>query len=189
MSVQATGQEIAITLAVNGATLTAEAEPRISLADFLRDKLGLTGTHLGCEHGVCGACTVLLDGYSARACLVLAVTAQRHEITTIEGIAQDGELDEVQQAFSEQHGLQCGFCTPGFVMATQEFLAEGHPTDDATIRDQLGGNICRCTGYSAIVRAVQCAADKRAACGSACGAADKGTPSVDGERTEPEDAA
>jgi aerobic carbon-monoxide dehydrogenase large subunit len=162
MTVSLPTREIAITLTVNGKQLTAHAEPRISLADFLRDKLGLTGTHLGCEHGVCGACTVLLDGFSARACLTLAVTAQRHEIATIEGVAQDGELDEVQQAFSEEHGLQCGFCTPGFVMATQEFLAEGHATDDATIREQLGGNICRCTGYASIVRAVRCAAEKRA---------------------------
>ena len=160
--------EVAITLSVNGTPMTAQAEPRISLADFLRDKLGLTGTHLGCEQGVCGACTVLLDGYSARACLTLALTAQRYEITTIEGVAgPGGELDEVQEAFSEQHGLQCGFCTPGFVMATEEFLAEGHPTDAETIREQLGGNICRCTGYASIVRAVQCAAEKRAGCASA----------------------
>jgi aerobic carbon-monoxide dehydrogenase small subunit len=166
-------REVAITLSVNGQTRTAHAEPRVSLADFLRDKLGLTGTHLGCEHGVCGACTVLLDGYSSRACLTLAVTAQRYEITTIEGVTgPGGELDEVQQAFSENHGLQCGFCTPGFVMATQEFLAEGHPTDEATIREQLGGNLCRCTGYASIVRSVQCAAAKRA---SRCASGDEDT--------------
>lgn len=150
--------------------MTAEAEYRTSLADFLREKLGLTGTHLGCEHGVCGACTVLVDGWSTRACLMLAVQAQGSEISTIEGVADaEGGLDEVQQAFSEQHGMQCGFCTPGFVMATQEFLAEGHPTDEATIREQLGGNICRCTGYTGIVAAVQCAAEKRAKCPVALG--------------------
>jgi carbon-monoxide dehydrogenase small subunit len=163
--------EIPITLTVNGTALTAYAEPRLSLADFLREKLGLTGTHLGCEQGVCGACTVLLDGYSARACLTLAVTAQRYDVTTIEGIrGLDGDLDEVQQAFSEEHGLQCGFCTPGFIMATEEMLAEGHPTDEQTIRDHLGGNICRCTGYTGIVRAVQRAEQKRAACQNFCGA-------------------
>ncbi len=160
--------ETPITVTVNGTTLTAYAEPRISLADFLREKLTLTGTHLGCEQGVCGACTVLLDGFSARACLTLAVTAQRYEITTIEGVrGLDGGLDEVQQAFSEEHGLQCGFCTPGFVMATQEMLAEGQDTDEETIRDYLGGNICRCTGYTGIVRAVQSAQHKRA-CQSLC---------------------
>ncbi|WP_120285435.1 (2Fe-2S)-binding protein [Rhodococcus rhodochrous] len=161
--------EIPITLTVNGTVMTAYAEPRMSLADFLREKLALTGTHLGCEQGVCGACTVLLDGYSARACLILAATAQRYEIATIEGIyGLDGGLDEVQQAFSEEHGLQCGFCTPGFIMTTQEMLAEGHDTDEETIRDYLGGNICRCTGYTGIVRAVQSAQKKRA-CQDLCG--------------------
>jgi carbon-monoxide dehydrogenase small subunit len=167
-----TETETETAVSVNGTAMSAWAEPRTTLADFLRDKLRLTGTHLGCEHGVCGACTVLMDGRSVRSCLVLAVQAQDHEVSTIEGVARpDGTLDEVQRAFSEKHGLQCGFCTPGFIMATQEFLQENGSTDDESIRAYLGGNICRCTGYSKIVEAVRYAAELRAASGSPAGAA------------------
>ena len=154
--------DVEIELRVNGAAMNATAEPRMTLADFLREKLRLTGTHLGCEHGVCGACTILLDGASVRSCLILAVQARGQEVSTIEGVTgPDGELGEVQRAFSEAHGLQCGFCTPGFIMATQEFLRESPSTDEERIRAHLGGNICRCTGYSNIVEAVQRAAELR----------------------------
>lgn len=152
-------EEIEITLQTNGEGRTAKAEARTTLADFLRDHLGLTGTHLGCEHGVCGTCTVLLDGRSVRSCLMLAVQAQGHDLTTIEGLAaQDGTLHPVQQAFSEKHGLQCGFCTPGFILATCEYLAENAVSDPETAREHLSGNICRCTGYVKILEAVDYAA-------------------------------
>ncbi|HEX9031160.1 MAG TPA: (2Fe-2S)-binding protein [Streptosporangiaceae bacterium] len=144
---------------VNGARRRASVPPRLTLADFLRERCRLTGTHLGCEHGVCGACTVLLDGQAVRACLVFAVQADGAEITTIEGIASpDGELSPVQAAFRDQHGLQCGFCTPGFVISATAFLRDHpDPTDDQ-IRDALSGNLCRCTGYQGILRAVRAAA-------------------------------
>jgi aerobic-type carbon monoxide dehydrogenase small subunit (CoxS/CutS family) len=146
-------------VSVNGRALRGEAEPRMTLADFLRDRLGLTGTHLGCEHGVCGACTVLLDGRSVRSCLLLAVQAVGHELTTVEGLAAaDGTLHPVQEAFSEHHGLQCGFCTPGFLMSVCELLADNPSPDEQEIREHLSGNLCRCTGYQNIVEAVQAAA-------------------------------
>lgn len=149
-----------ITVEVNTETRSGLAEPRLTLADFLRDELGLTGTHLGCEHGVCGACTVLLDGYSVRSCLMLAVQADGASIETVEGLAsKDGELHPIQEAFSEAHGLQCGFCTPGFLMSVLELLTETPRPSEAEIRGHLSGNLCRCTGYQHIVNAVQHAAE------------------------------
>jgi len=151
--------DVAVHVTVNGAPRSATVEPRLTLADFLRERCQLTGTHLGCEHGVCGACTVLLDGAAVRACLVFAVQADGCEVTTIEGIAaDDGELSTVQQAFRDCHGLQCGFCTPGFVLSVTAFLRDNpHPTDEQ-IREGLSGNLCRCTGYQGILAAVQQAA-------------------------------
>jgi carbon-monoxide dehydrogenase small subunit len=149
-----------IRLHVNGEDRRGLAEPRMTLADFLRDELGLTGTHLGCEHGVCGACTILIDGHSARSCLMFAVQAQGHELTTVEGLAPaDGPLHPIQEAFSEKHGLQCGFCTPGFLMSVHELLTEDPDPDEEKIRRWLSGNICRCTGYHNIVEAVRYAAE------------------------------
>ena len=145
---------------VNGGERRGFAEPRTTLADFLREELGLTGTHLGCEHGVCGACTILVDGRTARSCLMLAVQAEGHELTTVEGLAPvDGPLHPIQEAFSEKHGLQCGFCTPGFLMSVHELLAEDPDPDEEEIRRRLSGNICRCTGYQNIVEAVHYAAE------------------------------
>jgi 2-furoyl-CoA dehydrogenase 2Fe-2S iron sulfur subunit len=149
-----------ITLNVNGKQLTGTAEARMTLADFLRDELGLTGTHLGCEHGVCGACTILLDGRSARSCLMLAVQAEGHELRTVEGLAAaDGTLHPIQEAFSVKHGLQCGFCTPGFLMSVHELLEDNPDPDEDEIRSFLSGNLCRCTGYQNIVAAVRHAAE------------------------------
>ena len=146
-------------VSVNGRALRGEAEPRMTLADFLRDQLGLTGTHLGCEQGVCGACTILLDGRSVRSCLLLAVQAEGHELTTVEGLAAaDGSLHPIQEAFSEHHGLQCGFCTPGFLMSVRELLDDNPSPSEREIREHLSGNLCRCTGYQNIVEAVQAAA-------------------------------
>ncbi len=149
-----------ITLNVNGRELTGSAEARMTLADFLRDELGLTGTHLGCEHGVCGACTILLDGRSTRSCLMLAVQAEGHELRTVEGLAAaDGTLHPIQEAFSAKHGLQCGFCTPGFLMSVHELLEDNPDPDEGEIRSFLSGNLCRCTGYQNIVAAVRHAAE------------------------------
>jgi aerobic carbon-monoxide dehydrogenase small subunit len=154
--------EIAIEVRVNGEPRRALVEPRLTLADFLRERCRLTGTHLGCEHGVCGACTVLLDGAAVRSCLVLAVQAQGRDVTTVEGLAPDGGLTDVQEAFRDCHGLQCGFCTPGFVVTVSAMLA-GDPTpDDAAIREGLSGNLCRCTGYQGILAAVRRVVDERA---------------------------
>ena len=154
-----------IELNVNGTPVAGEAEARTTLADFLRDELGLTGTHLGCEHGVCGACTVALDGATARSCLVLAVQARGCEVRTVEGLAAaDGTLGDLQQAFQDAHALQCGFCTPGFLLAAQELLDEtSGPLSDDTIREAIAGNLCRCTGYSNIVTAISRVAAERAA--------------------------
>jgi carbon-monoxide dehydrogenase small subunit len=146
---------------VNGKTYEREVESRRTLADFLRMDLSLTGTHLGCEHGVCGACTVLLNGNTARACLTLAVQADQCEITTIEGLANsDGTLSVLQQAFQECHGLQCGFCTPGMLTTLTELLNENLSPTDAQVREAISGNLCRCTGYQAIVDAAMLAAQK-----------------------------
>jgi aerobic-type carbon monoxide dehydrogenase small subunit (CoxS/CutS family) len=143
-----------VTLYVNGQPRCGQAEPRLHLGDFLRNELGLTGTHLGCEHGVCGACTVLVDGVSSRSCLMLAVQAEGAQVRTVEGLAQeDGPLSMLQQAFHDNHGLQCGYCTPGILMSLTELL-ETHPApDEAVIRDVLSGHLCRCTGYQNIVAA------------------------------------
>ncbi len=151
-----------IQLVVNGTARAGTAEVRVTLADFLREQLGLTGTHLGCEHGVCGACTVLLDGVAVRSCLMLAVQARGHEVTTVEGVAQGEELSPLQQAFRESHSFQCGFCTPGFVMSTVALLAENPAPDEDEIRETLSGNICRCTGYESIVDGVLLAAARLA---------------------------
>jgi aerobic-type carbon monoxide dehydrogenase small subunit (CoxS/CutS family) len=146
---------IELSMTVNGTTMRAESEVRMTLADHLREKLGLTGTHLGCEHGVCGACTVLVNGRSIRSCLMLAVQADGAEIETVEGLAlEDGELHPIQEAFTRHHALQCGFCTPGFLMTVKEYLQEQPVVDEVEIRARLAGNLCRCTGYSNIVDAV-----------------------------------
>jgi aerobic carbon-monoxide dehydrogenase small subunit len=146
---------IDIELTVNGERRAARIEPRLTLADFLRDECQLKGTHLGCEHGVCGACTVLLDGAAVRSCLVFAVQADATEVTTIEGLAPDGALTPVQAAFRDCHALQCGFCTPGFVVMVTAFLRDCPNPDDRQIREALSGNLCRCTGYQGILNAVR----------------------------------
>jgi carbon-monoxide dehydrogenase small subunit len=152
--------EIAVTVTVNGRAYTERVPPRLLLSDFLRHRLGLTGTHVGCEHGVCGACTVLVDGAAVRACLLLAVQADGTAITTVEGLAPDGErLHPIQQAFREMHGLQCGFCTPGILLSVVELLRDTPHPDGPAIRRGLAGNLCRCTGYQNIVRAVLRAAE------------------------------
>ncbi len=151
--------ETTVEVRVNGVARKAEVEPRLTLADFLRERCTLTGTHLGCEHGVCGACTVLLDGAAVRSCLVFAVQADGTEVTTIEGIASpEGELSTVQVAFRDHHGLQCGFCTPGFVISATALLRDNPSPTDEEIRDGLSGNLCRCTGYQGILKAVRAAA-------------------------------
>ena len=152
-----------ITLTVNGTERRSEVEPRRLLVHYLRDDLGLTGTHIGCETSQCGACTVLVDGDAVKSCTVLAVQTDGAEVTTIEGLAPRGTLHPVQQAFWEEHGLQCGYCTPGVVMSTVALLREEPNPDEATIRHALEGNICRCTGYVPIVASVQAAAQKLAA--------------------------
>ena len=147
-------------MTVNGRAVTHAVEPRLTLADFLRERCRLTGTHLGCEHGVCGACTVLVDGDAVRSCLVFAVQAEGAAVTTVEGLAgPGGELSPVQAAFRDAHGLQCGFCTPGFVVSVTAFLAENPAPTDDEVREALSGNLCRCTGYQGILRAVRQAAD------------------------------
>jgi carbon-monoxide dehydrogenase small subunit len=153
--------ELPVELTVNGRNHRGVVEPRITLADFLRETCGLTGTHLGCEHGACGACTVLLDGQAVRSCLVFAVQADGQEVTTVEGIAgPGGALSAVQSAMKECHGLQCGFCTPGFVTSITAMLADNPDPSDEEIREGLSGNFCRCTGYQGIVNAVRLAAEK-----------------------------
>jgi len=149
-----------IGMTVNGERHEAEVEPRTTLVDFLRGTLGLTGTHVGCEHGVCGACTVLWNGKAVRSCIMLAVQADGAELMTVEGLADGGTLHPIQQAFLEKHGLQCGFCTPGFMISIYELLHRRPEPTDAEIVDTLGGHICRCTGYQAIVESVKLAAEK-----------------------------
>jgi carbon-monoxide dehydrogenase small subunit len=144
-----------ISFRVNGEPVHLQVTARTSLADALREELALTGTHLGCEQGVCGACTVLVDGASVRSCLLLAVQAEGADVRTVEGLSQpDGGLHPIQEAFFRRHAFQCGFCTPGFLMTTLELLGRGMPPDEAAVREALSGNICRCTGYEAIVEAV-----------------------------------
>lgn len=149
-----------IHLTVNGRRYEALVEPRTTLVDLLRGQLGLTGTHVGCEHGVCGACTILWNGKAVRSCIMLAVQADGAELMTVEGLAQDGQLHPIQQAFMEEHGLQCGFCTPGFLISVYELLQRNPNPSDAEIKETLGGHICRCTGYQAILKSVRLAAQK-----------------------------
>ena len=152
-----------VQVSVNGQSTEASVEPRLTLADYLRERCGLTGTHLGCEHGACGACTVLVDGQAMRSCLMFAVQADGCEVTTVEGVASaDGELSPVQAALRECHGLQCGFCTPGFVMSITALLRDNPTPTDEEIREGLSGNFCRCTGYQGIINAVQRAAEIQA---------------------------
>jgi aerobic-type carbon monoxide dehydrogenase small subunit (CoxS/CutS family) len=148
-----------IALTVNGTRHEVAVEPRRTLADVLRHDLGHTGTHLGCEHGICGACTVLVDGQPTRACLMFGVQADDTEVETVEGLARDGELNPLQEAFSAHHALQCGFCTPGFLMLATALLRENPDPSDEEIRDAMAANICRCTGYQTILEAVRAAAD------------------------------
>jgi carbon-monoxide dehydrogenase small subunit len=149
-----------ITVTVNGAAHEREVETRTTLADFLRHELGLTGTHVGCEHGVCGACTVLVGGVSARACLMLAVQCDGGEIATVEGLARDGTLNALQQTLREFHGLQCGFCTPGVLMTLTELLRDHPEPTESEVREALTGNLCRCTGYQGMVDAALAAAKR-----------------------------
>ncbi len=154
-------QRIAITLNVNGTAYRREVEPRLLLTDFLRHEIGLTGTHVGCEHGVCGACTILWDAAPARACLIFAVQAEGHAIHTVEGLAPaPDQLNPLQQAFQDTHALQCGYCTPGILMTMTAFLAENPAPTEHQVRDALSGNLCRCTGYQHIVDAVLLAAER-----------------------------
>ncbi|MEK6754340.1 MAG: (2Fe-2S)-binding protein [Chloroflexota bacterium] len=150
-----------VTITVNEKEYKREVEPRLLLSDFLRHELGLTGTHVGCEHGVCGACTILFDGESVRSCLIFAIQADGHSIATVEGLAKDkDDLHPIQQAFWEAHGLQCGYCTPGILMTLVPFLKQNPNPTEAEIRHALSGNLCRCTGYQHIVDAVKLAAEK-----------------------------
>jgi carbon-monoxide dehydrogenase small subunit len=152
--------ELPVEIEVNGEAFRAFVEPREMLADYLRERCSLTGTHLACEHGVCGACTVLLDGEAVRACLIFAVQANGHAVTTVEGLSPtDGTLSRVQEAFWANHGLQCGFCTPGFVVSVTAFLRDYPQPTDEEIREAISGNLCRCTGYQGILKAVRAAAD------------------------------
>jgi 2-furoyl-CoA dehydrogenase 2Fe-2S iron sulfur subunit len=148
------GMRHTVTLKVNGRALTGQAESRTLLTDFLRHELKLFGTHVGCEHGVCGACTVLVDGRAVRSCVQYAVECDGAEIRTVEGLAQAGLLNELQQAFNRHHALQCGFCTPGILMSATHFLADNPDPSEAAVRDMLSGHICRCTGYYPIVAAI-----------------------------------
>jgi aerobic-type carbon monoxide dehydrogenase small subunit (CoxS/CutS family) len=149
-----------VRLTVNGVPYEALVEPRTTLVDFLRGELGLTGTHVGCEHGVCGACTVLLDGKAVRSCIMLAVQADGASLMTVEGLERDGKLHPIQEAFREERGLQCGFCTPGFLMTVYELLQQSPEPSEEEIMDALGGQICRCTGYESILKSVRLAAVK-----------------------------
>jgi aerobic-type carbon monoxide dehydrogenase small subunit (CoxS/CutS family) len=151
-------RDVTVRLRVNGRVREGRCAPRKLLVDFLREDLGLTGTHVGCEHGICGACTILVNGEAARACLLLAVQARGAELTTIEGLAKDGALHPLQEAFREHHGLQCGFCTPGMLMTAVDFLRVNPRPTEAEIREALSAVLCRCTGYHGIVKAVQAAA-------------------------------
>jgi carbon-monoxide dehydrogenase small subunit len=152
-----------ITVTVNGTPYERAVEPRMLLSDFLRHELGLTGTHVGCEHGVCGTCTVIFDGQAVRSCLMFAVQANGHEIQTVEGLGTMDNLHPLQEAFREAHGTQCGYCTPGFLMTLVPFLEENPNPTEEEIREAISGNLCRCTGYQHIVDAVKLAAEKTTA--------------------------
>ena len=147
-----------IKLTVNGVLYERKVEPRVTLVDFIRGELGITGTHVGCEHGVCGACTVIFDGQPVRSCIMLAVQADSHSVQTVEGMSSGEQLHPIQQAFWENFGLQCGFCTPGFLLTVQDLLSRNPDPTDTEIREELSGNICRCTGYKSIIAAVKQAA-------------------------------
>jgi carbon-monoxide dehydrogenase small subunit len=149
-----------ISLTINGTPHTDEVEPRLLLIHYLRETVGLTGPHIGCETSICGACTVMLDGKAVKSCTIFAVQADGREILTIEGVAVDGKLDGIQEAFWNEHGLQCGFCTPGMILTTRQLLADHPNPTDPEIRHGLDGNLCRCTGYQHIVNAVKAAAAK-----------------------------
>jgi len=149
-----------ITVTVNGTTYQRTVEPRMLLSDFLRHELGLTGTHVGCEHGVCGTCTILLDGESVRSCLMFAVQAEGHEVRTVEDLGTIENMHPLQEAFHEAHGLQCGYCTPGFLMTLVPFLEQNPSPTEEEIREAISGNLCRCTGYQKIVESVKLAAEK-----------------------------
>ncbi|MFZ1632216.1 MAG: (2Fe-2S)-binding protein [Anaerolineae bacterium] len=155
-------QTIPVTMTVNGTQYERFVEPRLLLADCLRHELGLTGTHVGCEHGVCGSCTILFDGKPVRSCLMFAIQAQGHEILTVESLGTPEHLHPLQAAFQEKHALQCGFCTPGFLMTLVPFLADNPQPTEAEIREAISGNLCRCTGYQHIVEAVHLAASQMA---------------------------
>ena len=152
--------QVTVSVTVNGTQYERTVEPRLLLSDFLRHELGLTGTHVGCEHGVCGACTIMFDGEPVRSCLMFAVQANGHEITTVEGLGTMDSLHPLQEAFREAHAVQCGFCTPGFLMTLVPFLEENPNPNEEEIREALSGNLCRCTGYQHIVDAVRLAAEK-----------------------------
>lgn len=147
-----------IKLTVNGVVYERKVEPRVTLVDFIRGELGITGTHVGCEHGVCGACTVIFDGQPVRSCIMLAVQADSHSVQTVEGMSSGEQLHPIQQAFWENFALQCGFCTPGFLLTVQDLLSRNPDPTDTEIREELSGNICRCTGYQSIIAAVKQAA-------------------------------
>ena len=149
-----------VSVTVNGTKYERAVEPRMLLVDFIRHELGLTGTHVGCEHGVCGTCTVLLDGQPVRSCLMFAVQANGHEVRTVEGLGTIDKLHPLQEAFREAHALQCGFCTPGFLMTLVPFLEENRKPSEEEVREALAGNLCRCTGYQHIVEAVKLASQK-----------------------------
>jgi carbon-monoxide dehydrogenase small subunit len=149
-----------ITVTVNGAAYQRTVEPRMLLSDFLRHELGLTGTHVGCEHGVCGICTILLDGESVRSCLMFAIQAEGHEVRTVEDLGTVENMHPLQEAFQEAHGLQCGFCTPGFLMTLVPFLEQNPSPTEEEIREAISGNLCRCTGYQKIIESVKLAAEK-----------------------------
>ena len=149
-----------LTVTVNGTLYRREVEPRLLLSDFLRHELGLTGTHVGCEHGVCGSCTVIIDGRPLRSCLMFAIQAEGRSVTTVEGLGTPDNLHPVQEAFRESHGLQCGFCTPGLLMTVIPFLEKNPSPNEDEIREAIAGNLCRCTGYQHIVDAVKLAAEK-----------------------------
>ena len=152
--------DIAVT--VNGKTVTGTVEPRMSLLDFLRGETGLTGTHTGCEHGICGACSVLLDGVPVRSCLLLAVQTHNHGVTTVEGLCnEDGSTGDLQDAFRDAHGMQCGYCTPGMLISAHALLENNKTPSLDDIREAIGGNLCRCTGYVQIIEAIQLAASRR----------------------------
>ena len=179
------GETRKIAVTVNGKRYEAEVEVRLTLADFLRHTLGLTGTHLGCEHGVCGACTILLDGLTARSCLTLAVQANGHAITTVEGLAPGPDkLNPLQEAFWDSHALQCGFCTPGILMTLVAWLRDNPNPDEEAVRLALSGNLCRCTGYQHIVDAVLLAAQRAAGVGAGNGDGQPSAPAVKPESSQ-----